>query len=353
VGSPEAFAWPSGRESVAEFGAPFASGWPEGRDPPAFIDPKGVAGWPEGRVPAARSAAPNALLPAARPPRGDPEGARGLLADTERVVAAEEAGEWFDDASHYRSVYPSLLPSVCHATPAARAEALAATHAAWRRVGDARALFSSNGRKMSAPVSLALTLERRHRTLAMVVAGAERDCPFWVVPKEGYPGRQTTLSGPSLNAETGGLFQLRHGSGRFNYGGGGSLRLLPGYRVSEGLSILAGFELAGGALLETRQGASQVVLHYFPALPVVMRVHDVAWHYDFEVAPVALFQSNDGNLSYGARLGFGVGISALRTRWVIPWAGVGVAYEHYFESGGRPAAELIRGGLRIGFQWTL
>lgn len=310
-----------------------------------------MGGWPEGREPSPRVGAPPGA-PAAAPARGDPEGARGLLADVERIIDAEEAGEWFDDASRYRSVYPILLPSVCYATPAARFEAMALALEAWRRRGDGAAIFSSNGRKMSSRVKQALSLERRYRALAMAVAGAERDCPFWAVPEEGYPGRQTTRNRASLNAETGGLFQLRYASGGFTYGGGGSLRILPGYRFSDDMSLLAGFEFSGGALLETRDGASEVVLHYFPALPVVVRVHDVAWHYDFEVAPVGLFQANDGRVSYGARLGFGIGVSALRTRWFIPWAGVAVAYEHYVESGGRPAAGLLRGGLRVGVQWA-
>ncbi|HEU4411060.1 MAG TPA: hypothetical protein VFS43_37755 [Polyangiaceae bacterium] len=343
--------WPAGRVPVVDLGAPLALGWPEGRDPPAFVDPEGAGGWPEGREPSARPGASRAA-PAATA-RPDPEGARGLLADVERIIDAEEAGEWFDDASRYRNVYPVLLPSVCHATPAARFEALRSALAAWRRQGDALAIFSANGRKMSPRVTRALTLERRYRALSIAVAGAERDCPFWVVPEAGYPGRQTTRGRASLNAETGGLFQLRHAADRFTYGGGGSLRVLPGYRVSDDLSLLAGFEFAGGALVETRDGTSEVVLHYFPALPLVARVHDVAWHYDVEVAPVALFQANDGRFSYGARLGFGVGISALRTRWFIPWAGVAVAYEHYVESGGRPAASLLRGGLRVGVQWAL
>jgi hypothetical protein len=77
----------------------------------------------------------------------------------------------------------------------------------------------------------------------------------------------------------------------------------------------------------------------------------VAWHYDFEVAPVALFQADDGNISFGGRVGFAIGVFALRTRNVLPWVGAGIAYEHYFESGGRAPAEFLRGGLRAGAVW--
>lgn len=33
---------------------------------------------------------------------------------------------------------------------------------------------------------------------------------------------------------------------------------------------------------------------------------------------------------------------------MIPWAGAVVAYEHYFESGGRAPADFVRAGLRVG-----
>jgi hypothetical protein len=80
-------------------------------------------------------------------------------------------------------------------------------------------------------------------------------------------------------------------------------------------------------------------------------VHDVAWHYDFETAPLALFQADNGSFSFGARGAFGIGISALRTRGVIPWGGAHVAYEYYVPSGGRAAQHFLRGGLRVGFVW--
>ncbi len=94
---------------------------------------------------------------------------------------------------------------------------------------------------------------------------------------------------------------------------------------------------------------TELVINYFPALPVVLRFHDVSWHYDAEIAPVSWFQADDGDFSYGVRLGGGIGVAALRTRGFLPWAGLAIGYEHYFESGGRPEAHFIRGGLRVGF----
>jgi hypothetical protein len=96
---------------------------------------------------------------------------------------------------------------------------------------------------------------------------------------------------------------------------------------------------------------TEFVINYFPAIPVMLRFHDVAWHYDIEAGPVGLFQADDARISYGARVGFAVGIFALRVRGVLPWVGLATAYDHYFPSGGRPRAHFIRGGFRAGAVW--
>jgi hypothetical protein len=93
------------------------------------------------------------------------------------------------------------------------------------------------------------------------------------------------------------------------------------------------------------------VINYFPAIPVLVRFHDGGWHYDAEVGAVGLFQADDSSLSLGTRIGGAIGIKALRTRGVLPWAGLAIAYERYFESGGRPRAHFVRGGLRVGLMW--
>ncbi|HEU5075090.1 MAG TPA: hypothetical protein VFU02_12960, partial [Polyangiaceae bacterium] len=94
-----------------------------------------------------------------------------------------------------------------------------------------------------------------------------------------------------------------------------------------------------------------LAINYFTAVPVIARLRSVAWHYDIEFAPVALFQTDDTRISYGARIGTTVGISALYTTGIIPWAGISFAYEYYVESGGRPEAHFIRGGFRAGLSW--
>jgi hypothetical protein len=217
--------------------------------------------------------------------------------------------------------------------------------------GDPRALYEAAGRRRSRAVSHALDVGRQHRALRLASAGAEQDCPFWVEADPEFQGRQTDRNRFTLSLETGGNAQLRQTAGTWTLGGGGLARVLPGYGFGGRFSVLAGIEFGGGAMLRPNTDPTEFVINYFPALPIILRLHDVAWHYDFELAPVAIFQADDGDFSFGGRAGFSMGLFALRTRGVLPWAGAAIAYEHYVESGGRPAAHFIRGGLRVGVVW--
>jgi hypothetical protein len=278
------------------------------------------------------------------------EAIEGLVADVERVVAAEEAGGWFLDREELGDLYPALLESVCRASEEARRGALGLLERRVRAAGDARAVYEASGRQRTSSVERALTAERRRRALELAMQGAGQDCPFWAQPDADFLGRQTDRNRFTLSLETGGMAQLRQTAGTWTLGGGGIVRLLPGYGFG-GVSLLAGVEFGGGAMIRPQVQPTEFVINYFPALPVLVRFHDVSWHYDFELAPVALFQADDGDFSYGGRVGFSTGVFALRTRGVLPWAGAAVAYEHYVESGGRPSAHFFRGGLRVGVVW--
>jgi len=290
-----------------------------------------------------------ALAPTARAEPLD-DAAAGLIADIERIVAAEESDAWFVDADAYRAMYPTLLESVCRTPPASRSRALAVLEHRAQQAGDARTIYERAGRR-TGDVDRALFAERHRRALELALQSADRDCPFWVEPAPDFQGRQTDRNRFTLSLETGGMAQLRQTAGTWTLGGGGLARVLPGYGFGGRFSILAGIEFGGGAMIRPNTDPTEFVINYFPALPVVVRFHHVAWHYDVEVAPVALFQADDGDFSYGGRLAFAAGVFALRTRGVLPWAGAALAYEHYVESGGRPAAHFIRGGLRVGLVW--
>jgi hypothetical protein len=275
----------------------------------------------------------------------------GLLTDLRRIVDAEEAVGWFVDDAAFGEIRAAVMESVCRAPPDARAVALRRLTDAAQRYGDPKRLYEREGRRLTPCVEDALDAHRLAEALRRAVARTDEDCPFWVEPDPHFAGRQTIRDRALLTLETGGVGQLRYTDGDFAIGAGGALRLLGGYGFGRRLTVLAGVEFGGGAMLKPNSEPTAFVVNYFPALPLLIRLHRLALHYDIEVAPVAVFQADDGDLSYGVRGAFSIGISALRTRGIIPWAGAGVATEYYFESGGRPEALLIRGGLRIGVLW--
>ncbi len=279
----------------------------------------------------------------------DPEGANGLLADVDRIVAGEESEGWFDDTAALREVAEPMFESMCRASPDARTEALESLRARSAAAGDPRALFEAS-HELNESVKLALNLERQRRSFELSLARAN-ECPFWLAPTPGFKGRQSDRQRLTLSLETAGNVQLRHTLGRYAFGAGGWGRIMPGYGINDRFTLLAGLEFGGGAMVRPNTGASQFIINYFPAIPVVLRVHRRTVHYDVEVAPVALFQADNINPSFGFRVGGGIGFSALRRHDFLPWAGVAVSYEHYFAGGGRATAEFLRTDLRVGFVW--
>jgi hypothetical protein len=273
-----------------------------------------------------------------------------LLDDTKRLVASEEAEGWFSDAGAFREIDEAMLESVCRATPEARAHALAELRLEASRGGNARELYRRAG-KVTAEVEEALTLEHRVLALERAIAQVSKDCPFWVHTERGFRGLQSDRERFTLSLETGGNVQLRQTESDWSFGGGGLGRILPGYGFDGRHTLLFGVEFGGGAMVRPGTSASQFVINYFPAIPLVVRTRLHTWFYDLETAPVALFQADDTNLSFGWRMGATFGFTALRRRNMLPWAGIAGAYEYYWRSGGRAPAHFLRGGLRVGLQW--
>lgn len=279
----------------------------------------------------------------------DAEGAAGLYGDLERIVAAQEAGEWFFDAAALREIEQPLLESVCRATKAAREQTRARMQRERWAAGDPRRLMAAGG--WSSEAKDALSAERRLLALDHALAiVASPGCPFWVTPEPGFRGRQTDFRKWTLSLETGGGPQLRLTKGTLTFGGGGNGRLLAGYGFANRLSLLAGAEFGGNAMVRPGTKASQFVINYLPALPVVLRLHQPTYHVELETAPVALFQADDTRFSWGGRVGVGFGFITLRQRGFLPWAGIAASYE-YYAGGARPTAHYLRGGLRVGVMW--
>lgn len=273
-----------------------------------------------------------------------------LVFDVRRIVKAEEASGWLLDESAARQIHPALMESVCRAPLAARRLALSRLERESQAMGDPEAVYAEDGRELTSRVEEALTARRSLEALDRAIRVAPEQCPFWLHPEPNFRGRQSTRDRAILNFDTGGTVQLRRMAGDWTLGAGGFGRLLGGYSFTR-VSLLAGIELGGGAMLEPRTDPTEFVINYFPALPVIVRFHYQAWHLDLEGAAVALFQAGNTDLSYGARGGLTVGLSALRLRGILPWVGLGVATEYHFDNAARPEAVYLRSGLRVGGVW--
>ncbi len=279
----------------------------------------------------------------------DAEGTRSLLEDVARVVASEEVDDWFTDKEALSAIEEHLLPSVCHASEEARAGALATLQQASAVAGDPKALFERSGR-VDDGVTAALTADRRLRGFQLALA-RQNECPFWIRPKPGFHGLQSDRKRLTLSVESGGNVQFRYTQQHLTFGAGGSGRILAGWGFDGKYTLLFGPELGGSALLRPNTNASEFVINYFPAAPILLRSRALTWHYEVEAAPVALFEADNTRLSWGARIGGAFAFTALRRRNVLPWAGLAVSYEYYFEGGGREPTHFFRGGLRIGLPW--
>lgn len=284
-----------------------------------------------------------AALLAVSAARAETEPYEALREDLARLVEGQEAGGWRIDRYEIEDMMPAVLQSVCQVHPAVRARMLADLDGQIVAAGGPFSKAWAENPLLAAHKRL-LTLTRTRAVLAEADARAKTECPPYLPPDPNFHGIQTDRHRFTLNLETGGVLQLRRMHGRWTYGGGGVGRLMLGYGFGR-TSIALGPEFSGGPML--RPGTESFVINYFPAFPLMLRVWDHTWHWDFEIAPVALFQADDFRLSWGFRVGGAVGVTARRNRGVIPWAGIQAGFESY-AVGARPAMQFVRGGLRVG-----
>jgi hypothetical protein len=251
---------------------------------------------------------------------------------------------------------PDALESTCAVPVAARAALLARLDARVRDLGGpVEKAFVERGRDLDAVDEL-LVATRVRNLLAEAMRRAPAECPFWVVPSPRFRGVQSDAHRFTVNLETDGILLVRHFAGALTVGGGGSGRLLLGRGLDPRWSLLVGGELGGGALFEQSQpragsASAPLPLTFTAAVPFVIRKHDLTWHYEAELAPIAYFEQRDTHVSWGGRAGILVGKSGLRFRGIMPWAGIGLAFEYVLADSVRPASWSIKGGARLGFDW--
>ena len=289
----------------------------------------------------------------AEPPTADrvADARAALLHDLSKIVEAQEATDWKVDRYEYEEMMPDALESVCATPQDVRIATI--EHLRRREVqlgGPVEAAYRRSGGDLGEVAELRF-VTRVRVLLEEALRRAPAECPFWIEPSLAFRGKQTDAGRFTLSLEGGGLFVLYHVQGANpSLGGGGSGRLLFARGIDTHWSVLFGPDFGGAALFsQTDTGEFPVVL--VAALPLLLRRHDLTWHYDVELAPLVLFTNLTPQPSYGGRVGALLGISTPRFRRIMPWAGLGVAAEFTLPNDSRRATRAIKGGLRLGFDW--
>lgn len=276
--------------------------------------------------------------------------AQALLFDIDRIVAVESQQGWQIDRLELEDVLPQALQSVCRCNPESRQAAL----------GEAKKRFQAEGGDVKSALEAAggdpdeidslLDAHRAVLILEYTLSKADGDCPLWLQPSAEFQGRQTDRDRFSIYFEGGGLLTLRTNEEETRYGGGGSSRVLLGYR-SGAVGWLAGAELGGAGLVQPDEANDQVRFHMFSALPLAVRVHGVLWHMGLELAPVWSLPVSRDPARMGGRAALMLGYTPLRRGAWLPGLGFAIAYEHSPAYDGLVTEHILRAGFRGSFSW--
>lgn len=276
--------------------------------------------------------------------------AAGLAFDVLKIIANQETTGWKIDKYEFEKSMPDVLMSVCQTPPSERLPALAILEADLRRHGGPlthRAAKSANPQDNGERISA----DRAARLLAEGLRRAPSECPLTMRPDEDFAGNQTDAKRFTLHAEGGGLFLLQRKGGTTAVGAGGTGRILLGYGFNLRRSLLFGLEFGGNALFQRAGESVNLPLQFTLAAPLVLRHHNVTFQHDLELAPLVYFSDRDTRPSYGVRTGATLGLSTLRIRNIMPWAGITVACEYLFPNAYRPGVSALKAGGRVGFDW--
>jgi hypothetical protein len=277
--------------------------------------------------------------------RGPTPPAESLLYDLRKIVEVQTSAEWKIDRYEYEEMMPDALMSVCSTTVETRRVALAQA-----------------GRELArrdVPLKEQLFATRVEHLLAEAMRRAPAECSPWVEPQRDFKARQAGVDRFILSVEGGGAAMVQYarkhpdGTTGLRGAGGGGGRLLLGGGFGPHWSLRVGPEINVNMLARRQGNTAKLPLQYQGALPIVVRYTAVTWHYNLEVAPLIMVTNTDLEPRYGGRVGLLVGVSRLKTRRIIPWAGLGLTAELFPAMNGHGTLLNLKGGLRVGFDWDV
>lgn len=283
-------------------------------------------------------------------PKHGPE--RALYLDLRKSVELRESDDWVADRLEVDDALTGVMRSICQVPESAREDLLDWVELqALREGGPAEEAFARTGER-DAQVRELLRLERIHALLAAGDRIAAEDCPFWLQPDEEFAGVQGDARRFVILGETVGGGTVLLSEGETQLGGGGGARVMPGFGITDRLTLAAGIELgASGVLAENESGAREFRVVFSTAIPVLLRIHQFARVIDLEVAATTRWVDGESRLPPGIRFGIGYGLSTMRLAGLMPYGLAWVGYEVRPKADDEPREHVIWVGTRVGFDW--
>jgi hypothetical protein len=269
-----------------------------------------------------------------------------LLYDMRKIVDVQRSGGWKIDRYEYEAMMPDALLSVCQATDEIRSAALTEARREVVRLG---------GRIYE--LKDLLFASRVANLLEQAMRRAPTECSPWMEPQQDFKALQAGVNRFILSMEGSGPGMIQYASihpdgttgFRATHGAGG--RLMLGWGFGHHWSLRVGSELNLNMLVRRAGNTTDLPIQIQGALPIVVRYTKVSWHYNLEMAPLLMLTDKDPLPRPGGRVGVMIGISRLKKRHVIPWAGMGVTVEMFPGMDGDPMLVNLAAGLRAGIDW--
>ena len=280
-----------------------------------------------------------------------PEG-RHVYRDLRKIVDAQARRSWVIDRVEIAQNEGNALRTLCQTTPAMRQEVRAFIDAQIVASGGPTAPRFAKGEAVD-DLREVMALERTRRLFAHAVSHIEADCPAWLRADPAFAGVQNDAHRFVLMLETMGGGQYFAGVEPAAFGGTGAARLLPGYGITERLTLAGGLEMGGASTFPRGDdGSRSVDASLTTGFPLLLRFQDRTLLVDTELT--ATLRSRDGSLDEprpGLRISQGIGTSDVRLGSLMPYLVLWIGYEMLPAANGDEAAHILRAGTRLGFDW--
>jgi hypothetical protein len=278
---------------------------------------------------------------------------RALYIDARKALRGESRLGWTVDRIEVTEATVQTEPSACRVPPAQRAALRA-----WvdQRIveegGPAEPQFRAG--KDKDELAEVIELERTRSLLSELELHVPADCPFWVKPSDDFQGLHSVSNRWLLIAESVGGGSLSFSNGHVEAGGGGAARVFAGYGLGTHLELALGMEAGGDAVLQKQQDKDGTLAAngaFRFGVPAFLRVIDVDWIYDLELAAISRL-TNSELRPMGGRVALAGGVAGLRRIGLMPALQLWLAYEIFPAQDGRAAEHVLRFGTRVGVDWS-